>query len=137
MLRIAKLRFFFSQMGLHTFIRSRYMFFFKSALLLLLQFWWWVVVMMYMDVLTMLVRDMQIDVVSMRDVKLKYFAIGEISFFWWRILLFSISLLFFASLSSFLLVGYWNGVWRHTHSVGKRDVVPMREIYAFGGISCL
>ena len=38
--------------------------------------------MMYMDVLTMLVRDMQIDVVSMRDVKLKCFAFGEISCLW-------------------------------------------------------
>ena len=101
---------FFSQMGLHTFIRPCHMFFFKSALLLLLQFWWWVVVMVYMDVLTMLVRDMQIDAVPMRDVKLKCFAFGETSCHWWEILLFSICLLFFPSLHSVLLVGYKDGV---------------------------
>ena len=66
--------------------------------------------MVYMDVLTMLVRDMQIDAVPMRDVKLKCFAFGEISCLWWGILLFYVSLLFFTSLHSVLLVGYINGV---------------------------
>ena len=66
--------------------------------------------MMYKDVLTMLVRDMQTDVVPMRKVKLKYFAFGEISCLWWEILLFFVSLLFFASLHSILLVGYKDGV---------------------------
>ena len=58
----------------------------------------------------MLVRDMQIDVVPMREVKLKCFAFGETSCHWWEILLFSICLLFFASLHSVLLVGYKDGV---------------------------
>ena len=66
--------------------------------------------MVYRDALTMLVRDMQIDVVSMRGVKLKCFAFREISCLWWGILLFSVSLLFFASLNSILLVGYRDGV---------------------------
>ena len=66
--------------------------------------------MVYRDVLTMLVRDMHIDVLLMREVKLKCFAFGEISCLWWGILLFSVSLLFFASLHSILLVGYRDGV---------------------------
>ena len=66
--------------------------------------------MVYRDVLTMLVRDMHIDVLLMREVKLKCSAIREISYLWWRILLFLISLLFSTSLSSVLLVGYRNGV---------------------------
>ena len=86
------------------------MFFFESTLLLLPQFLWWVAVMVHRDVLTMLVRDMQIDVVPMREVKLKYFAFGEISCLWWGILLFYVSLLFSASLHSVLLVGYRDGV---------------------------
>ena len=60
--------------------------------------------MMYKDVLTMLVRDMQTDVVPMREVKLKYFAFEEISCLWWGILLFSVSLLFFLLL---LTQFYW------------------------------
>ena len=97
--------------------------------------------MVYKDVLTMLVTDMQTDVVPMREVKLKYFAFEEISCLWWGILLFFVSLLFFASLHSILLVGYKDGVQGCTYSVGERDVIPMREVklklYAFGGISCL
>ena len=53
---------------------------------------------------------MQIDVVLMRDVKLKCFAFREISCLWWGIFLFSISPLFSASLNSVLLVGYRDGV---------------------------
>ena len=38
-------------------------------------------------------------------------------------------------------MGYRDGVYGCTHSVGERDVVPMREVKlkfsAFGGISCL
>ena len=89
----------------------------------------------------MLVRNMQTDVVPMREVKLKCFVFGEISCLWWGILLFYVSLLFSASLNSVLLVGYRDGVYGCTHSVGERDVVPMREVKlkfsAFGGISCL
>ena len=54
--------------------------------------------MVYRDVLTMLVRDMQTDVVPMRKVKLKYFAFGEISCLWWEtysyLFLYSFLLLF-------------------------------------------
>ena len=62
------------------------------------------------DVLTMLVRDMQIDLVLMREAKLKCFAFGEMSCTLEGILLFSVSLLFSASPNSVLLVGYRDGV---------------------------
>ena len=77
--------------------------------------------MVYRDILTMLVRDMQTDVVPMRKVKLKYFAFGEISCLWWEILLFFVSLLF---LLLFTQIYWWvtEMVYRDVLTVFVREM---------------
>ena len=77
--------------------------------------------MVYRDVLTMLVRDMHIDVLLMREVKLKCFAFGEISCLWWE----TYSYLFLYSFLLLFTQFYWwvtEMVYRNVLTVLVREM---------------